>query len=82
MKKVFSLISLFALSLSLANTAFADFKLRQQITMSARNESFMQERVIWAKGARERTENKFTDERIAQMIPQIAEIRQCDYAKT
>lgn len=78
MEKVFSLISLFALSLTLASTAFADFKLRQQITMSARNESFTQERAIWVKGARERTENKFTDERMAQMMSQIAEVRQCD----
>ncbi len=78
MNKILSLVSLIALFMSLASTAFADFKLRQQITMSARKESFTQERAIWVKGARERTENKFTDERIAQMMPQIAEIRQCD----
>ncbi len=78
MNKILSLVSLIALFMSLTSTAFADFKLRQQITMSARKESFTQERAIWVKGARERTENKFTDERIAQMMPQIAEIRQCD----
>ncbi len=65
-------------------STFADFKLRQQVTMGTGSDSFTQERAIWVKGTRERTENRFIseDERMSQMMPQIAEVRQCDLRQT
>jgi hypothetical protein len=83
MKVKVSFLCLISMFLSLTPTAFADFKLRQQTTMEAGGgESFTMERAIWVKGMRERTENKFADERMSQMIPQIAEVRQCDLRQT
>ena len=80
MNKVLSLVSSIAVFLSLTSTAFADFKLRQQVTMGTDKDSFTQERAVWVKGVRERTENRFVteDERVAQMMPVVAEVRQCD----
>lgn len=80
MNKVLSLVSSIAVFLSLTSTAFADFKLRQQVTMGKDKDSFTQERAVWVKGVRERTENRFVteDERVAQMMPVVAEVRQCD----
>jgi hypothetical protein len=80
MKRVLSLLCLVLMIFNLVNTAFADFKLRQQVTMGMAKESFTQERSVWVKGVRERTENRFVtdDERVAQMMPVISEVRQCD----
>lgn len=84
MNKILSSISLIALLISFAGTAFADFRLRQQVTMSAGGGEFTQERAVWVKDARERTESRFItdDERVSQMMPQIAEVRQCDLRQT
>lgn len=63
---------------------FADFKIRQQVTMGKGQDSFTQERAIWVKGPRERTEDKFVtdNEQMAAMMPVIAEVRQCDLKQT
>ena len=63
---------------------FADFKIRQQVTTGKGQDSFTQERAIWVKGPRERTEDKFVtdNERMAAMMPVIAEVRQCDLKQT
>ncbi len=59
---------------------FADFKLRQQVTTGTGKDNFTQERAVWVKGMRDRTESRFVtdNERMAQMMPVIAEVRQCD----
>lgn len=73
------------LVLAIATTPiFADFKLRQQVTTGMGKDTFTQERSVWVKGARERSENKIVtdDERMAAMMPVIAEVRQCDLRQT
>lgn len=73
------------LAIVMASTPlFADFKLRQQVKTGTGKDGFTQERAVWVKGARERSENKIItdDERMAQMMPVIAEIRQCDLRQT
>ena len=84
MKTVLRSFYLILLVFSLSETLLADFTLRQQITMEVGKDGFTQERSVWVKGTRERTENKFVteDERMAQMMPQIAEVRQCDLSQT
>jgi hypothetical protein len=77
MKTVLSLVSLLAI---FSTSVFADFKLRQQITIGVGGNNMTQERAVWVKGARERTESKMMtgDERVNQMMPVIADVRQCD----
>lgn len=82
MKKLTSLFCLLTIVIGSAMPAFADFKLRQQVTIGVGEDGFTQERAIWVKGTRERTESKFLDERMAGMMPQIAEVRQCDLRQT
>ena len=84
MNKKFKLSIFVAFLLIFSNSALADFKLRQQVTMGTGKDTFTQERAVWVKDARERTENKFVtdDEQMAAMMPQIAEVRQCDLRQT
>lgn len=70
-----------------ATPIFADFKLRQQVTTGAGGtgrDTFTQERAVWVKGARERSENKIVTDnpQMAAMMPVIAEVRQCDLRQT
>lgn len=84
MNKKFNLSIFIAFLLIFSNSALADFKLRQQVTMGTGKDTFTQERAVWVKDARERTENKFVteDEQMAAMMPQITEVRQCDLRQT
>lgn len=66
----------------LSTTALADYKIRQQITISASGRDMIQERAIWVKGPRERWETGFSDPQIAAMMPVIAEVKQCDLRQT
>lgn len=77
-------IAAFLAIIMAATPIFADFKLRQQVTTGMGKDTFTQERSIWVKGARERSENKIvTDEaQMAAMMPVIAEVRQCDLRQT
>lgn len=84
MKKNFSLSIFFVFLVIFSNTALADYKIRQQVSMGTGKDTFTQERAIWVKDARERTETKFVtdDPQAAAMMPQIAEVRQCDLRQT
>lgn len=70
--------------LMLTNPAFADFKLKQKVTMGTGGDGFSLERSIWVKGMRERTANRMEveDEMMSQMMPQLTEIKQCDLRQT
>lgn len=84
MNKKFKLSIFVVFLLIFSNSVFADFKLRQQVTMGTGKDTMALERAVWVKDARERTENKFVteDEQMAAMMPQIAEVRQCDLRQT
>jgi hypothetical protein len=72
----------FGLIWSIPNTVFADFELRQRVTIG--QSDFTMERSVWVKGPRERTENRFIteNEQMQGMVPQITEVRQCDLRQT
>lgn len=79
MKRVITAIILCILSLS--QFAFADFKLRQKMTIDGEP---VFDRTVWVKGERERTVQEMGggDAEMAAMMPVIAEIRQCDLRQT
>ncbi|CAN5597374.1 hypothetical protein BH10ACI3_BH10ACI3_20210 [soil metagenome] len=67
--------------LSLNQLVFADFKLRQKMTIDGEP---MFDRTVWVKGARERSTQEMggDDADMAAMMPVISEIRQCDLQQT
>lgn len=85
MKKFLNLILLSAV---FSVSVHADFKLRQQVTIGVGQEGFTQERAVWVKGARERSEGRFvaedeqTRQMMEQMMPPMAEVKQCDLRQT
>ena len=73
-------ILFFSIALLLSSTAIADVRVKQKVTMSG--QSMESTRSI--KGSRERTEQKIemADPSMADYMPQIATITQCDMKRT
>ena len=80
MKKLFGYLLIVTVVLTSVVTSFADVRIKQRVTMGG--QKFESTRSI--KGSRERTEQRMemSDPAMADFMPQIATITQCDLRRT
>lgn len=80
MRLLLSFATLSAIILSTFSPVFADYRIRQQVTMGSGNDAMTMERSTWVKGTRERSQTKMEMPGMESFggMPVFIDIMQCD----